>query len=150
MPPAATQDVRVGQTFYPDDVVALNRLVSALRTKGLRVKKPYLLRAMAHFVGADEMFAYALTRNRAEQAGKAVSAGELDHVAVNLIVADLDKMEGVGDQLSDKRLRGGRSFIFRSLIHAPWNLDHLAREVKKFQAKYPDLRTRAGREKRGD
>jgi hypothetical protein len=55
-------------------------------------------------------------------------------LAFNLLVDDVDKMERLSDQLADKGLRGGRSFLLRSLLHAPWDLDALARDVKKFEA----------------
>lgn len=143
------KDLRIGNTFYLADLRALRALVAELRDREIRVKRTYLLRALAHFVGADEMFAHALTRNRAEQAGKVASEGTPEHIPIMVMVDDVDKMEAVGDRLSDKGLRGGRSFILRSLIHAPWDLDHLVREVKKFQTKFPDPRTREGRQQQG-
>lgn len=140
------EEQRVGFSFYTDDLKALRDLVAALRDRKVRVKRTYLVRALAHLIPADEMFAHALTRNRAEQAGKVTTAAEVDQcLAFNLLVDDVDKMERVSDQLADKGLRSGRSFLLRSLLHAPWDLDALARDVRKFEAKFPDPRTRAGR-----
>lgn len=142
-PPA---ELRVGFSFYADDLGALRGLLSALRERQVRVKRTFLVRALAHLVPEDEMFAHALTRNKAEQAGKVATGGEVDQcLAFNLLVDDVDKMERVSDRLSAKRLRSGRSFLLRSLLHAPWDCDELAREVRKFASKFPDPRTRAGR-----
>lgn len=140
------EEQRVGFSFYTDDLKALRDLVAALRERKVRVKRTFLVRALAHLVPADEMFAHALTRNKAEQAGKVTVGTEVDQcLAFNLLVDDVDRMEGVSDQLADKGLRGGRSFLLRSLLHAPWDLDALARDLKKFEAKFPDPRSRAGR-----
>jgi len=149
-PVEKSEEQRVGFSFYAADLTALRDLVAALRTRKVRVKRTYLVRALAHIVPADEMFAHALTRNKAEQAGKVTVAAEVDQcLAFNLLVDDVDKMEGISDQLASKGLRGGRSFLLRSLLHAPWDLDALARDVKKFEAKFPDPRTRAGRALKG-
>lgn len=145
-PTEKPEEQRVGFSFYSDDLKALRDLIAALRDRKVRVKRTYLVRALAHLVPEDEMFAHALTRNKAEQAGKAGTSEEVDQcLAFNLLVDDVDKMERVSDQLADKKLRGGRSFLLRSLLHAPWDLDALARDVGKFEAKFPDPRTRAGR-----
>ena len=78
-----------------------------------------------------------------------MSEGEPEHIPVMVLEDDLDKLEEVGDRLSEKKMRGGRSFIFRSLLHSPWDTGKLARDVKKFLAKFPDPRTREGRKLRG-
>lgn len=140
------EEQRVGFSFYTDDLKALRDLVAALRERKVRVKRTFLVRALAHLVPEDEMFAHALTRNRAEQAGKVPVETEVDQcLAFNVLVDDVDKMERVSDQLADKQLRTGRSFVLRALLHAPWDLDALARDLKKFEAKFPDPRSRAGR-----
>ena len=145
-PAERPEDQRVGFSFYTADLKAMRDLVAALRERKVRVKQTFLVRALVHLVPEDEIFAHALTRNRAEQAGKVPDELEIDQcLAFNIIVDDVDKLERVSDQLADKGLRGGRSFLLRSLLHAPWDLDTLARDVRKFEAKFPDPRTRAGR-----
>jgi len=146
--PAAAEavDERVGFSFYEEDLKALRDLLSALRVRKIRVPRTYLVRALAHVVAEDEMFAHAVTRHRQEQAGKAGAAGAVEeHLAFNLLSDDVDKLSRVGDKLADQGFRGVRSFIIRSLIHAPWELDTLARQVGKFQKEFPDPRSREGR-----
>ncbi|MDD3179506.1 MAG: hypothetical protein PHQ04_04060 [Opitutaceae bacterium] len=140
------EEQRVGFSFYTDDLKAVRALVAALRERQVRVKRTFLVRALAHVVPEDEMFAYALTRNRAEQAGKVPVETEINQcLAFNLLADDVDKMERVSDQLADKQLRNGRSFVLRALLHAPWDHEALARAVRKFEEKFPDPRSRAGR-----
>ena len=149
-PQEQPEELRVGFSFYADDLKAMRDLVAALRDRKVRVKRTFLVRALSHLVPADEMFAHALTRNKAEQAGKVTVGTEVDQcLAFNLLVDDVDKMEGVSDQLADKGLRGGRSFVLRALLHAPWDLDALSRDIRKFEGKFPDPRSRAGRAMRG-
>jgi hypothetical protein len=58
---------------------------------------------------------------------------------------DVDKLGRVADKLSEQGFRSVRSFIVRALIHAPWELDTLARQIGKFPKEHPDLRTRGAR-----
>lgn len=138
---------RVGFSFYEEDMKALRALVGALRERQVRVKGLSLLRALAHFVPEDEIFAHGVTRNRLEEAGKAgAAAGEaIERPVANLFIADVDKLDRVSDALADKGMKSGRSFLMRSLVHAPWNLESLAKDVRKFQKEFPDPRTREGR-----
>lgn len=137
---------RVGFSFYAEDLTALRGLVSGLRERGVRVKRTFLVRALTNLVPEDEIFAHGIARHRQEAAGKAGAAGEVDQcLAFEVLQDDVDKLERVGDQLSEKRFPGGRSFLLRALLHAPWNLDELARDVRKFQKEFPDARTLAGR-----
>ncbi|MEN9402621.1 MAG: hypothetical protein RL091_1324 [Verrucomicrobiota bacterium] len=137
---------RVGFSFYAEDLTALRGLVAGLRERGVRVKRTFLVRALARLVPEDEIFAHGVARHRQEAAGKAGAAGEVDQcLAFEVLQDDVDKLERVGDRLSEKKFPGGRSFLLRALLHAPWNLDELARDVRKFQKEFPDARTRAGR-----
>lgn len=142
-------DERVGFSFYEEDLKALRDLLAALRPRKVRVPRTYFVRALVHVVSEDEMFAHAVARHRQEQAGKAGAAGEVEqHLAFNLFSDDVDKLSRVGDKLADQGFRGVRSFIIRSLIHAPWELDALARQLGKFQKEFPDPRSREGRARR--
>lgn len=137
---------RVGFSFYAEDLTALRGLVAGLRERGVRVKRTFLVRALASLVHEDEIFAHGVARHRQEAAGKAGAAGEVDQcLAFEVLQDDVDKLERVGDRLAEKKFPGGRSFLLRALLHAPWNLDELARDVRKFQKEFPDARTRAGR-----
>ncbi len=139
-------DERVGFSFYEEDLKALGGLLGALRARRIRVPRTYLVRALVHVVSEDEMFAHAVARYRQEQAGKAGPAGEVEqHLAFNLLSEDVDKLGRIGDKLSEQGFRSVRSFIIRSLIHAPWELDSLARLVGKFQNEHPDPRSREAR-----
>ena len=139
-------DARVGFSFYEEDMKALRDLGGALRERGVRAKGVYLLRALAHIVPEDEIFAHGVTRNRQEKAGKALPAGDATKRPVaNLLVEDQDKLDRVSDLLADKAMKGGRSFLMRALIHAPWELDALGRDLRKFKKEFPDPRTREGR-----
>jgi hypothetical protein len=143
---AAGADERIGFSFYAEDMTALRSLVGALRERSVRVKGLYLLRALAHIVPEDEIFAHGVTRNRQEKAGKAGATGEADQRPVaNLLLADVDKLDRVSDTLANKAMKGGRSFLMRALVHAPWDLDALSRDLRKFQKEFPDPRTREGR-----
>lgn len=139
-------DERVGFSFYQEDVKALGVMLAAMRARGIRVPRTYLVRALVHVVSADEMFAHAVARYRQEQAGKATPAGDVEqHLAFNLLTEDVDKLGRVGDKLSEQGFRSVRSFIIRSLVHAPWEHDSLARLVGKFQKEFPDPRSREAR-----
>ena len=139
-------DARVGFSFYEEDMKALRDLGGALRERGVRAKGVYLLRALAHLVPEDEIFAHGVTRNRQEKAGKALPAGEaILRPVANVLVQDQDKLDRVSDLLADKAMKGGRSFLMRALIHAPWELDALGRDLRKFRKEFPDPRTREGR-----
>lgn len=137
---------RVGLSFYDEDMQALRALVGALRERGVRVKGLYLLRALAHFVPEDEILAHGITRNKLEKAGKGLPAGDASQRPVpNILLEDQDKLDRVSDLLANKAMKGGRSFLMRALIHAPWDFDALGRDLRKFKKEFPDPRSREGR-----
>lgn len=145
-PAPTAADERVGFSFYERDTKALRDLIGRLRERHMRVPRTYLVRALAHVISEDEMFAQAVARFRQEKAGKTGDAGEVDEcLAFNLLTTDVDKLGRVSDKLADGGYRGGRSFIVRALVHTPWELDGLIRGLRKFQEEFPDPRTRAGR-----
>lgn len=138
-----------GMSLFEEDLAALRELRRRLREEGLAVSMRYLVRALAHLTAEPEIFAHALVRHKAEAAGKVGHGGAVvRNVGFNFLTEDLDKLDRVTLDLEDKGAKGGRTFLMRSLIHAPWNPSALARDIRKFQKEFPDARTREGRARR--
>jgi len=116
----------------------------------VNVSARLLVRALAHVATDAEIFAHTLARHQAEAAGK---AGAKDTIAelgnYVLLNSDLERFQRIGFDLEVEQVRGGRSFIMRSLIHAPWEMKKLAKAVAQFRREFPDARTREVRALRG-
>jgi hypothetical protein len=137
-------------SFYEEDLAALFALRSELARLGVNVSARLLVRALAHVATDAEIFAHTLARHQAEAAGK---AGAKDTIAelgnYVLLNSDLERFQRIGFDLEVEQVRGGRSFIMRSLIHAPWEMKKLAKAVAQFRREFPDARTREVRALRG-
>jgi len=145
---AATQ--RVGMSFYEEDLAALLALRRNLAQLHVNESARFIVRALAHVATDAEIFAHTLARHQAEAAGK---AGAKESIAefgnYELLNSDLERFQRIGFDLEAEQVRGGRTFIMRSLIHAPWELRKLAKAVTQFRREFPDARTREVRALRG-
>jgi hypothetical protein len=137
-------------SFYQEDLAALVALRQELAQLGVDESTRFLLRALAHIATDAEIFAHSLARHQAEAAGKVGAKGSIADLGnYELLNSDVERFRRIGFELEAEQVRGGRSFIMRSLIHAPWELKKLAKEVAQFRKEFPDARTREVRALRG-
>ena len=150
VPSPTPKEERLGLSFYPADTAAAGAVVAKLRRHGVRTSRRIALKVLVHASSEEELFAYALARARAEEMGTVKVEPAIDEIfGYTFFADDVEKLDRVNDRLDDENLRGGRSFIVRSRLHAPINYAQFAKAVLKFQQQYPDGRSKAGRKLAG-
>ena len=145
----ASAEIRASFPFYAEDSRALRQLNLALRDAGAAVERTDTFRLLLHVTSEAELFARAVLRYgpdaRPDAAGYGDGTGERFTVRVR---ADwVKKLEQVRDDLARKDIDVRRVDVARAVLHAPHDVKKLLRELGRFEAAFPDRRTRVERAK---
>ncbi len=148
-PPA---DERISLSCYPDDLRVLRQLVLRLAERGIRVKRTFIVRALAHMTPEVEILAHAVLRHKEEPPlrgkGNAGGTHTAERLTLYILKEDLKKLDRVCVELLRQEIEVTRTYLLRSLIYSATEDDLLAESIKRFAHDFPDRRTREVRAKR--
>lgn len=127
-----------GISLFPSDLKQLGLLVRRLAAQGLRVKRAYLIRVLAHSVSERDMLAASVRRHAAKvklrQEAVAMNAN------VRILQPDVDKLFSVEDALQEQGIEYSHTEVLRAMWFHPPATPVLVEAVKDFAKKFPDGR----------
>lgn len=147
-------------SFYPADMTALKNRLTELKTAGVNVRRAKFLRALVHSTPEAEMFESAsrLAALYAEKEGPRESDNIAGRLMVDLLKADVEKLDRVKRDLERKKVFAGanRAFVVRAVVRWSPSGAALAPQMRKFMEEFPNqprglsqLRLAAKAKKRG-
>ncbi len=143
-------EVRTSFSLYPADLKILNDSLARLAERKVSADRTKFVRCLLHSATELDLFAYAAVQHREDllKAGPRETEYVEERVTIVLPGADLSKVEKAVSQLKAKGVRANESYILRALLRRLPSLDMLVPVVGAYLDKFPDGRSRAGREKR--
>lgn len=143
-------EVRTSFSLYPADLKILNDSLARLAERKVSADRTKFVRCLLHSATELDLFAYGVVQHREDllKTGPRETEYVEERVTIVLPGADLSKVEKAVSQLKVKGVRANESYILRALLRRLPSLDMLVPVVAAYLAKFPDGRSRAGREKK--
>lgn len=143
-------EVRTSFSLYPADLKILNDSLARLAERKVSADRTKFVRCLLHSATELDLFAYAAVQHREDllKTGPRETEYVEERVTIVLPGADLSKVEKAVTQLKAKGVRANESYILRALLRRLPSLDMLVPVVVAYLDKFPDGRSRAGREKK--
>jgi hypothetical protein len=122
----------------------MRQLVLRLAERGIRVKRTFIVRALAHMTPEVEILAHAVLRHKEEPPlrgkGNAGGTHTEERLTLYILKEDLKKLDRVIDELMRGDIEVTRTFLLRSVIHGALVGQGLVECVRKFAENFPDRR----------
>jgi hypothetical protein len=138
---------RASFSLYPSDVDVLEKSVSALRERSLRVDHAKFIRGLLQMAPEFDLLSAALAQYKEDQ--KKTGHKEKESVALRLSINEtkeegLSKLSRVVASLEKHGCPMGDSYVLRSLLRHLPDLETLTDWFTRYLEEFPDLRWNPG------